>query len=316
MTFGETWRKVALQASAVPPLLCRQYVLDAFKEACDGRQWGFLRVETQFQTLAAREVTVTVTQDSDAITSSTADFLATDVGRQIRISGAPNPFYTIAAVASASAATLDQPYAQASATDATASIVNAYLTLPEDFGGFRLLRNPAVNRFMPWWYTDEWLNVVDAMRFQTDSTARLVASRTVTSAGRAQYEWWPTPTGAYAYPCSYYRRPQDFPDDAQLPGILATRSHLLETGALAACALYPGTPAQRNPYFNLPLADRLQRRWLEGLQALAVRDDDQFAQMLEPVDYRWALGGLVSDHYLRSSDAPASATYGHWGGPY
>lgn len=312
-TFGSVWRRVALEAAAVDPLLCRQYVLDAYKRACTGRRWGFLRAETRLTTLASRSVTVGVTNGSTAITSAAA-FLSTDDGRQFRVgNGLP---YTLTFV-STSACTLDAAYTGTTAAAASGTILDAFPLLPADFDSFRTLTNPTILRPMPWWITRDQLDYVDPNRLFSDATARLVASNNVNSSGRVRYEWYPYPTSAAAYPCTYYRRPDTLTDDEELKGALATRGYVLVLGAQAQVARYPGTLERKNPAFNLQLARELAEDFERELQNLSVVDDDQFLQSIETVDWRWVNQGIPYDgNLLRATDASAYGYGGYGGGQY
>lgn len=307
-TFGDIWNRARLRCSSVPPALVREFALDAYRELSADRRWGFLRATTQLQTRARRTVTATFTLDSTSVTSAGA-FLVADEGRQIRIGN--NPVYTVADVVSANQITLDQAYAQGgTAGSQTATILDAYVAMPEDFGAPYTILNPVIQRPMPWWYSSDWLDLYDPNRIQSDSSARLIAAKkvgTVNVTGvlrRVLYEWYPYPTGAYGYPLTYFKRPDRLADTDYLQGALASRGDLLVTGILLRAAEYPGTVEQKNPYFNLALADRLRRTWTDAKQDLATTDDDQFPYDIEQVDWT-ALNGLFpgDTRILRQTDA-------------
>ena len=312
-TFASLWQKVALQASAVPPLLVRSYVTDAYREACQGRRWSFLRRTYQPQTLASRSATVTASAGSPTLTGS---FSSTDLNRQLRETNQGKPYTIVALNGAYTEATLDMAWAGSSGS-ADVTILSAFLFLPEDFDGVRTLSNLTVQRPMPWWFTQEELDAWDPNRIWSDSTARLIAAKGVwngggTMAGRQVYEWWPYPTAAATYQMEYYANvtPED---EEELQGVLAVNAHVLEMGALAQCALYPGTAERTNPYFNMALADRLQKRFEAGLQELSVRDEDQSpAEEFNRIDWRWVQGLVPLDtHALRASDATLAD---YWGG--
>jgi len=316
-TFESVWRKVALQASAVPPLLVRSYVQDAFQEACQGRRWSFLRRETKLTTQASRAVTAVATLGSTALTGGA--FVAGDLDRQIRTTNSGVPYTIVAVDPGFTAVTLDQAYRGATgSTDFT--ILDAFLYMPADFDGCRTLGNLQYQRPMPWWITTEQLDTWDPNRIWGTSLARCIAAKGVwqvgtTYLGRQVYEWWPYPSGGGIYDFSYYAT-ADPADTDLLQGQLALRSHVLEVGALAACALYPGTAEKKNPYFNTALAQTLEKKWQEGLQELSVRDEDTSpAEEFNRTDWRWLWGGLPMDsHGLRSTDASVEDYYG--GGGY
>lgn len=311
-TFESVWRSVALQASAVPPMLARKYTQDAFQEACQGRRWSFLRSDVQLQTLASRGLTVTASNGSASITGA---FVASDLNRQIRATNQGKPYTIIALNGALTAATLDQVFRGTSGS-VDMTILDAYLYMPADFDGVRTLSNLTVQQPMPWWYTEEQLDFWDPNRIWSDSTARIIASigvwqKGTTYKGRQVYSWWPYPTALATYQMSYYAS-RELADTDLLQGPLATKSHVIETGALAKCARYPGTAERKNPYFDLALADKLEKKWQEGLQELSVRDEDNSpAEEFERIDWRWVQGLVPMDtHLLRSTDATVADYFG------
>lgn len=313
-TFESVWRKVALQAAAVPPLLVRSYVQDAYQTACAGRRWSFLRRDIQLQTRAARGVTVTASSGGTSLAGVPGDFVASDLFRQIRTTNQGKPYTIIAVDVVLGTATLDSNYTGVSGTTEF-TILDAFLFMPENFDGVRTLSNLTVQQPMPWWYTEEQLDFWDPNRIWSDTTARIIAARGVwqigAMSGRQVYEWWPYPTALATYQMSYYAK-AELADTDVLQGPLALNSHVLEKGALAACARWPGTPERKNPYFNLALATMLDKQFAEGLQELSVRDEDSSpAEEFERIDWRWVQGLVPMDtHLLRSTDATLGDYFG------
>lgn len=317
-TFESVWRKVALQASAVPPLLVRSYVADVYQDLCQGRRWSWLRRWSQPGTTASRTVAVTATAGSVTLTGT---FISSDLNRQVRSTNRGTPYTIVALNAGLTEATLDTPFAGAGGS-LTLTILDAFLFMPEGFDGVRTLSNLTVQRPMPWWFTTEQLDAWDPNRIWSDSTARLIAARGVWNGGgsmdgRQVYEWWPYPTATATYQMSYYAVNE--PGDSDLlQGQLATRGNVLEHGALAKCARYPGTAERKNPYFNLALADMLERDFQKQVQELNVRDEDTSpAEEYNRIDWRWVQGTIPLDTYLlRSTDATLADYYGGGGVGY
>ncbi len=312
-TFGQLWAQFHLEHASVDPLLCRQWVLDAYTRACTGRQWGFLRAEGQLLVQDSRAVVVGVTQGLTAVTSA-ALFTADDNGRQFRVGDLGVPF-TLTFV-NASSATLDRTYQGDTDAAADATIYDAYVTLPEDVDSIRSLINPTNYRPMPWFLSSEIIDYYDPNRTAQDSTARMLCPRrmsTVTGqTGRMLYEWWPYPTARTAYPFTYYKRPTALADTEEFVGVLATRAEEILAYARYRAALYPGTAENKNPGYNPGVAREHKAEWEVCLQNLAVRDDDQFTQSIEIIDWRWVLQGLPYDSsLLRATDASG---YGTWMG--
>ncbi len=304
-TFGGLVKQFQLEHPSVDYLLCRQWVLDAYKRACTGRRWGFLRAEGQLTNLASREITCTVTLGSQAVTSSAA-FTPTDLGRQFRVGGVGMP-YSISVYTDTSTVTIDRAYAGATGST-TATILDAYVTLPEDLDSIRSLVNPSVYRPMPWFQSRELLDYWDPNRTASDSSARMHVSHRMSaiagSTGRMLYEWWPYPTARNVYPLTYYRRPDVIADTDAFVGAFATRAEELLMYARYRAALYPGTAEQKNPGYNPAVARMHMDEWNHTLENLAVVDDDQFLQSIELIDWTWVSAGLPFDaNMLRASDA-------------
>ena len=305
-TFGDLWRMVRLHASTAPMGLVREWTQQAYETLCERRPWVWLLKETRLVIPAARSLTVTFAASSQSITSA-AGFATTDVGLQIRVG--TFPFYTITEVLDASNAVLDVPYNGLTVGALTAQILGAYQTLPSDFGAFMLIIDPVVRRQIPWWYTQEELARIDPTRVTFGDLQRALIATTEspvpTTVGQARYEWWPSPTSAKQIPAWYRARPQVLADSDTFKGVLATRARVLEIGALARCALWPGTVEVKNPYFNAATAKSLADQFDRECANLELRDDDQQQQNWVALPYhRWPTWGLSGDTTtLRASDA-------------
>lgn len=312
-TFGDAWRLVRLHASQAPFGLVREWTQSAFSELAERRPWLWAMVEDRLAILAERSLTVTFTQGSKTITSAAA-FLAADVGRQIRVGSLP--VYTITAVdAGLSSATLDIAYA-ATGGAATAAIFTGYVTMPADFGAFLLVADVSNQRQVSYWYTQADLGLIDPGRTSSGTPLRALVATTMSpvpaTAGQARYELWPRATSAAQYPCWYRKRPDALTDDTVLPGVLQQRGDILRLGALAQCALWPGTPEHANPYFNLGTHNRLQDQFEDACAILELRDDDQAQQTWQTLPYHgWPVWELNwgDTAYLRSHDATISDYY-------
>lgn len=305
-TFADAWRSAAAKCSAVDPLIVRDFAQGVYKHLAAARIWSWRRAQAGFRIAASRDLTATFTADSTTVTS-TAAFVAADLGREIRVG--TYPIYTIAAFVSTSEVTLDRAYEGSSGAE-TAQILDAYVTVPDTFDQFILVIDPVQQCRIGHWYTQEELSMFDPVRQNTGSgLARGLFAARPNADGLLQYEVWPYSTAAYALPYWYATSVVDLTDDADLPGILRHRADVIETGARAECAKYPGTPALKNPYFNLELCEKLERELADLTRQIAIRDDDQYAQDL--VQYHtWPLATLApTADYLRRTDAPASMTY-------
>lgn len=312
-TFTEVWRRVRLYAPDAPALLVRDWIQGAYNDLCGRRHWGWLRKDGLITTKASRSLTLTVTEGSSTVTSLGL-FVASDAGRQIRLSTA-SPIYTISTVDDVSTVTLTEFYRGTSGA-ILATIQDIYLVMPEDFRSFLEVTNFAIQRPVAWWISRELLDAVDPSRIQGDAYFRALVAATYSQAaateGRVTYEAWPFPSAATTYGMTYFSRADTIAEDSPLPGLLATRTDILVEGGLARCARWPGLPDKKNPYFNLPLALQHDLRFDRFCLQLDVMDDDQYLMSLDQVDLaQWGLGQLSADtSYLRASDATTGDYFG------
>lgn len=311
-TFDDAFRRARLHFTGVPALLVRDWVQDAFTRACESRGggWGFLRKEASINILAARSLSITFTQGSQTATSA-AGFVATDAGRQLKSSS--YPVYTIASVGDVSTITLDRPYAATSGA-VTTTILDAYVTCPADFHRFLIIYDPYNQRILPFWVSQDEMGIADPARRNTDTGPRYLVSQGASTAtatlGQPRYEFWPMPTSPRQYPYLYYQQAPRFADDTPLPGVFANRSDLLKLGAQVQAAEWPGTAEQKNPYYNLALADRLEKKWEIELQRVSLADDNQYPEDLVAVNWARRYGALApTASLLRQTDATLADYY-------
>lgn len=311
-TYGDVWRTVRLYVPAAPTFLVREWVNAAWKPLARLRHWAFLRGELRLTIAAARSLAaVTVTQGSATVTAAGL-FLAADAGRQFRVTS--YPVYTIQTFTDANTIVLDRAYGEDDAT-AAATIFDGYAVLPADFESFRIIADPYNQRRLAWWITEDQLNVFDPTRQASDSGPRLLSaifpSRATSTLGRPQYEYWPRPTAARSYPAHYNKLGSSLDDTTTFTGVLSEAADVLVTGALWQAAQWPGTGDRQNPYFDLALARAKKIEFYEGVQRLALRDDDQAPDDLATVHWeRWPLADLAyNDQSLRASDASVADLY-------
>lgn len=312
-TFRDLWSLVALHVPDAPISLVQSWVQTSYDDLIGKRHWSWLRATTLLTTQAARTVSITFTQDSTAITSAAA-FLPTDVGRQVRVGTTGTPAYTIDTVTDASNAVLTAAYQETSATQ-DAFIRDIYLAMPADFRSIHTVTDRTIMRPVAWWISKDRLDLFDPGRIASDVRFRVLAAHEhspVTSLlGRVTYEAWPYPTAAGTYVLSYFKRTDALADDTAFTGPLATWTTVLQKGALAEAAGWPGTAARKNPYFNLTLRDKLETEFDEAVKALDVMDDDQYLMDLQQTDLsKYGLAALSADTTLmRQSDATLADYY-------
>lgn len=313
-TFGDIWKMVRLHAPQAPATLVQNWVQSAYAELTDSRPWSWVVEPVQLVWQDARlGLAVTVTAGSPTVTSAGL-FLSADVGRQFRVGTAP--IYTILSRTDANTITLDQNYEGAETGAVEGNILDAYTTMPVTFGAFTALVDPVNQRYIPWWGLQDEIDLIDPVRNATADRPRLLASLALSqlpsTLGQPRYEYWPIPTSAGSLQGFMRIRPESLSDTTPLKGVLAQRPDILETGALARCAKWPGLATAPNPYFNLALARTLSDDFHTLSNQLDLRDDDMYPQSLDKIPWqKWSTWTWAYDtHLLQQTDATLNAYWG------
>lgn len=302
-----------LYAPAAPAFLAREWVNTAYKQLLGKRRWGFLRGELILTINAARTISSCVVTNGSATVTSAGLFLAADQGRQFQV--ATYPTYTIQSFTNVNTIVLDRAYGETTSGAAAGRVLDAYATLPTDFGSFRLIADPYNQRRLAYWISEDQLNLLDPTRQAGDSGPRLLSAKSPSTyaptLGQVQYEYWPRPTAARSYPARYNRQGARLTDGDLFTGVLGDGMEILTAGALALAAEWPGTTDNKNAYFNLGLAQMKRAQFLDGVQSLSLRDDEQYPDDLATVHWeRWPLADLAfNDTALRSTDATVADLY-------
>lgn len=314
-TFAQAWNQAFLDVPAAGALQVRQWTQNAYKKLFNARPWSWRIRKAAFQLITALTPTVNVTLGSATVTSA-AGFTAAMEGQQFRVG--TYPVYTIITFTDANTIVLDRPYEGQTQLLVEAEVLSAYVTVPSDFESFQVVVDLVNQVRIGHWYTQEQLSLLDPTRTNAYSgpvrglfSAQLSPAGGNTPSGRAQYEAWPYTTSQAALPYSYFTKPLDLADSDVLPGVLQERADVLALGAKYEAAMWPGTPTQKNPYFNLTLAEMLGRQMADALTQMAIRDDDVFAQDWTTVNWsQFPLANLApTAAFLQHTDAPAWAAY-------
>lgn len=311
-SFSDVWRMVRLHVPDAPVMLVRDWVQSAYNQITDYRPWAWTLEPGQITWQDAEDVAVVVTIGSTAVTSA-ALFTSDMVGRQFRVG--TFPLYTVASFTNTSAITLDQAFQGTDDGAVTAQILDAYVIMPEAFGAFTAVVDQVNQRWIPWWVTAEELALLDPTR-QSSGTPTVMGLLDLSSAaatlGQARYQLWPLPTAAGSLQYYMRTRPVALTDATPFKGVLAHRGDVLQAGALAEAARWPGTRDRPNPYFNLTLARQLSDDFQRGVFQLDIRDDDVNPLSIDKVPWqRWtAWTWAYNTHYLQSTDATLGAYWG------
>ena len=303
-TFADVYRTVMLRCPMAPAMLARDWVKEALKRAWESNNWSFGRCEAAFSVNDQKSGLVDVTEGSDSVPSAGITFVATDLYRQFRIGS--GPVYTIKCVdVDVNQIQLDRVFYGQTQSGVSCTVLDAYITMPANFGKFIVVLDPSNALQVKHWVTEEEINSWDPQRTST-GTPWALASRRLGSIGSIadliQYELWPYATSAHQYWYFYYKRPPDLADTEEVPGILGTRTDIVRTGALVEAARWPGTENRRNPYFNLQLADKLERKFQADLARLEVQDDDVYPTWWETVSWVDRSHAPFDAKYMQSHD--------------
>jgi len=303
LEFEPICRLVQLRVPLAPALLVQDFVQEGYNRICDRRRWSWLRGEGQILLSAARSGTVSVTNGNATITGVGLTFVAGDLDRQLRVTGSP---YTITSVnVGANTAVIDNVFGGATSAAVSATVLDAYATMPTDFGSFWAVLDPDRDSVLTWWMTEDELNRADPNRSESGEPRALVSRRfgsTAANLGRVQYEAWPywTSTDTERRFSYYYsKRPALLGDDELLQGPLAHRHDILVLAALEEAAEWPGPDKDKpNPYFSLKLSERKSERLEEQLENLERVDEEIYMTWLETVP--WMHRRVISGRDYRS----------------
>jgi hypothetical protein len=324
--FADVWKTVKLHVPGAGVFLCRDWVQSAWKELCGLRPWSFLRGSVQINIQASRSVVCTVTVGSPIVTSA-AGFIVTDESRQFQTASFPT--YTVLSYVTSSQIVLDQPYGVDTGgfpvgtvqTGMPGVILDQFYTTPADFGRFILIGDPYYQRRLAFWIDQDQLNILDPTRQASDTGPRLLASYTPSTyaggnfpstLGQIRYEFWPSPQAARTYPAMYLKQPLTLGESSVFSGVLYNRAvAVLQLGALAHAARWPGAPDAKNPYFNPATAKMLSDDFHQEAQRLGLADDNHYHDDLTMVHWeRWPLSDLAyNDKSLRATDATIADLY-------
>lgn len=282
-TFESIWRSCLLRVPLAPVPLVQQAINVAYRRAVRGFRWNAQRATGEFFVPAPYATgTVTLTNGSTAVAGVGTTWTSAMTGWQLVVGGLA-PFYTFTQT-SATTGTLDRPFeAAADGSGLAYSLQLIYAQPAADFLQFEVVVDPAnsFRLYLSWNQSD--LDRVDPRRSATGTAWALSATAMSANASIPKYELWPRPTGPKAYTYRYQRQPADLSALTDTP-IIPIDGDVLREGALAELALWPGTTAERNPYFSPQLHESHERRFQEGLGVAATRDQEISLTDLTPAD--------------------------------
>lgn len=279
-TFDTIWRAVLLRCPLASAFLARQWVTYSFRSIVEKRKWSWLIKRSQFLVNTQYNTgTVTATFGSSTIVGTGTAWTTQMVGRQFRVSVSA-PIYTITSInVGAQTLVLDDLFGFQNFSGGY-TIWNQLFTPPSDYHAIISIWDPAFNWQLWTHIKQEELNSWDAQRAQ-QGTAWVLADGpgydTTVSPPLPKFELWPNQLVQKPYPYLYESRPPDLDDaNATLPRYI-TGDVLLE-GALAQAAKWPGPSSdQKNPMFNLALAQMHEAGFRQRVAELERQDDEVYA---------------------------------------
>lgn len=138
--FNTLSNRLLTRCPAVGLSLAQQLVNDSWRALQSRRPWSFRRRNSIFTPPTLYQTGTVSTNVSTGqptlLTGIGTTWTPQMVGRQIRVGGLNNPYYTIVGYQTATSITLDQPWAGPDVVSQTYQILQCFFPVPADFGYF------------------------------------------------------------------------------------------------------------------------------------------------------------------------------------
>lgn len=267
--FEGLWKGLLVYAPELPTPLAQKFVNKAYSRILNQailpntfRESAFV-VPAQYAT-----GTLAVTNGSTNVVGTGTTWTSDMVGRQLIVNNR-GPFLDISTVNSATSITTVQPFIGTDFSGAY-TIALVYIPMPSDFMSFRSVVD-VVNNWKVWTdFTQEQIDVLDARRI-VSGTPWLMAVCRPSAPGTVnelvRYELWPRRTGGQTYPFKYIPKLALMSAPSDRP-VFPVRGDIILEGALAECAIWPGTKDAPNPYYDIQLHRTHEARFWKGLYDL------------------------------------------------
>lgn len=172
--FNTLYNRLQSRCPAVGPILAQQLISDSWHVLQSRREWSWRRRNAIF---APPNIYITGTVSTNVstgqptlITGIGTAWTAQMIGQQIRVGGLTNPYYTINTVLSATALTIDLPWAGAEAVSQPYQILQVYYPVPQDFNYFVVALSPKDGYKLWTNLTQVELALIDPQRTDTGQT--------------------------------------------------------------------------------------------------------------------------------------------------
>lgn len=281
--FGQLWKRLLVYAPEVPLPLAQEFINTAYSRALAYGSWSGLRKETEFIFPGPYSTgTATVVQESAVVSGSGTTWTSAMQGRQFFIDAGPS--YTIEEVTSATSLTLDRPYGGVDASGLTYTIQKVIVTAPSDMLALKSVRDMENNWKLRLDFKQEQIDAFDAQRTSV-GTPWMLATASPSSAGLVRYELWPRLGAAKTYSVRYLRKPGLLSVSTDTPIFpISARRELLINGALSELCKWPGTSANKNPFFGMAQHQIYEQSFLTELKICQREDQEIYQSDVEYAD--------------------------------
>lgn len=297
--FGQLWKRLLVYAPEVPLPLAQEFINTAYSRALAYGSWSGLRKETEFIFPGPYTTgTVTTVQESAAVSGSGTTWTTAMEGRQFFI--AAGAAYTIEAVTGTTSLTLDRPYGGASLAGQAYTIQKVLVTAPSDMLALRSVRDLENNWKLRLDFKQEQIDAFDAQRTST-GTPWMLATAPPSTAGLIRYELWPRLGAAKTYSVRYLRKPALLAVATDTPIFpISARRELLINGALAELCKWPGSSANKNPFFGIQQHQIYEQSFMTELKICQREDQEIYQTDIEYADDDEACWAPLDAAFLQS----------------
>jgi hypothetical protein len=252
-------------------------IQNCYRRTIDSRLWyGLLQKGQIFIPSVYSVGTVAVTTGQNSVIGTGTTWTSSMVGLQFRI-GFTFPTYTITAVPSPTSLKLDLNWGGATYATASYQIYQSIVNLGTNVKKILAVINQTQGYRLILEMPQEVLNVSDAWRATTGWTYML-ASYTPTSgnvpgvpAGIPQWELYPAPVSAQAFPFLAYTQPPDLKNDSDTP-VLAIRSDVIVLGSIPDVLTWGGP--KKNAYYDPRTAAMKKGEYNEECMKMKLMDNN------------------------------------------
>lgn len=283
-TFSNLWNRLLLYAPGLPVPLAQEFVRIAYRRALDMHYWSELYTDGE-QTLPTTYSTGTVscTKGSAAVTGTDTAWTAAMIGRQISFENNPPAYYTITAVGSGTALTLDRAYEGETDSSQTYIIAQYYVEFPSDLAALDGIRDYSQNWvLLPQHFQQTQIDHLDSNRSDEGSPEFYVAAppRVLNGVSYPRYEFYPKIPAGTKLVYRYIKDSELTSNSSRIITMLKPEAVIY--GAIAQLAVFPGYPERPNPYFSTEIHKSYTKLFEDVVHDSEMADLDRMQQMLLP----------------------------------